>query len=247
MNARQPVRAAGIDTAAWPPVIKEENMNTTTLQSPSPPAYTPRDDARPLGEPAAASKLSHCLALTLDEFDSGVLLVENHDEVLYSNHTARRELCDDHPLWLDGGRLRARNADAARTLDASLRGAARQGLRRMITFEQGERSFSVAVTPMQWTGQAAVTLVRLGRRSVCPTLSARAFASCYGLTCAEGAVLAALAAGCSPDGIARSQGVKLSTVRTHISNIRTKTGSASIRHLVERLAQLPPMVSALRH
>ena len=226
-------------------------MNTAALLHSNPPpdrpAFARRDDAPPPAGPGPIPALPHCLALILDEIDYGVLLVENQDEVVYRNHTARRELCDDHPLWLDAGRLRARGTECARTLDASLRNASQQGLRRMITLGSGERSLSVAVIPLRLPGQAQLTLVMLGRRSLCPTLSAQGFANCNGLTPAEGAVLAALSCGCSPGSIARSQGVALSTVRTHITNIRAKTGAASIRSLVERVAQLPPMVSALRH
>ena len=38
----------------------------------------------------------------------------------------------------------------------------------------------------------------------------------------------------------------VSTVRTQISSVRAKTGAASIRALVKQVAQLPPMVGALR-
>ena len=124
---------------------------------------------------------------------------------------------------------------------------AQQGLRRMITLGSSECALSVAVIPLRLSAGTPLTLVMLGRRNLCQTLSAQGFAHCNGLTPAEAAVLAALSCGRSPGSIARSQGVALSTVRTHITKIRAKTGAASIRNLVERVAQLPPMVSALRH
>jgi hypothetical protein len=40
--------------------------------------------------------------------------------------------------------------------------------------------------------------------------------------------------------------VALSTVRTQIGSIRTKTGAGSIRDLVRQVALLPPLVGALR-
>ena len=226
-------------------------MNTTALSNPTPApdriAFARHDAVPPFPEPEPAATPTQCLALILDEIDYGVLLVENQNEVVYRNHTACRELCDDHPLWLDGGRLRARGAESARTLDASLRSASQQGLRRMITLGSAERALSVAVIPLCLPGRAPLSLVMLGRRSLCQPLSAQGFAHCNGLTPAEAAVLAALSCGRSPGSIARSQGVALSTVRTHITKIRAKTGAASIRNLLERVAQLPPMVSALRH
>ena len=38
----------------------------------------------------------------------------------------------------------------------------------------------------------------------------------------------------------------MSTVRTHIKNVRQKTGSSSIRELVHRVSRMPQIVSALR-
>lgn len=40
-------------------------------------------------------------------------------------------------------------------------------------------------------------------------------------------------------------GVALSTVRTHIGTIRAKTGASSVKELLHRVAQLPPMRHAL--
>jgi DNA-binding CsgD family transcriptional regulator len=54
-----------------------------------------------------------------------------------------------------------------------------------------------------------------------------------------------LCLGHPPAEIATLQGVALSTVRTQIANIRLKTHSASIRDLVQRVAQLPPMLSVI--
>ena len=46
--------------------------------------------------------------------------------------------------------------------------------------------------------------------------------------------------------IAGLQGICLSTVRTHIKNVRQKTGSSSIREVVHRVSRMPQIVSALR-
>ena len=67
-----------------------------------------------------------------------------------------------------------------------------------------------------------------------------------GLTGAETRVLEQLCAGTEPLRIAALHGVEISTVRTQITCIRQKTGAGDITALVMRVAQLPPMVSALR-
>jgi DNA-binding CsgD family transcriptional regulator len=40
--------------------------------------------------------------------------------------------------------------------------------------------------------------------------------------------------------------VAISTVRSHICNIRTKTRATSIRELVERIAVLPPITPVVK-
>ena len=49
-----------------------------------------------------------------------------------------------------------------------------------------------------------------------------------------------------PNEIASRAGVAVSTVRTQIGSIRSKTGATSIRELVRQVAVLPPLVGALR-
>jgi DNA-binding CsgD family transcriptional regulator len=55
-----------------------------------------------------------------------------------------------------------------------------------------------------------------------------------------------LCAGLDPQEVASQQGVAISTVRSQISSIRSKTGAPSIRELVRQVAVLPPLVNALR-
>ena len=58
-------------------------------------------------------------------------------------------------------------------------------------------------------------------------------------------MLKGLCNGLRPAQIARDADVAVSTVRTHITNIRGKTESKSIGELVRRLTMLPPLVPAL--
>lgn len=66
-----------------------------------------------------------------------------------------------------------------------------------------------------------------------------------GLTAAATAVLRALSNGLRPAQIAREGGVAMSTVRTHVSTVRMKTGTRSIWDLVRILMVLPPMVGVV--
>ncbi len=187
----------------------------------------------------------------LDEIDYGMLLVTADAQVSYLNHAARLELDGDHPLQLLGNTLRAHRAqDVAPLYDALA--AAQRGLRRLVTLGEGTQRVCVSVVPMPGptaTGQtdpARATLLVLGKRQVCEQLSVQGYARSVGLTPAETRVLEQLCAGARPGEVAARAGVAVSTVRTQIGSIRTKTGAGSIRELVRQVAVLPPLVGALR-
>lgn len=200
-------------------------------------------DAPDTADPAP---LAHCITRVLDEIDYGVILLSSAFSVAHLNHAARRELAGGHPLRLAGGHLCARSAEDDALLAAALAASRDQGLRRMLTFQHGERRWMLAVVPMAGGGAGPLSLVVLGKSAACETLSADGFARWYGLTQAEAAVLLALSTGLRPGTIAQRQGVALSTVRTHIARIRDKTGAASIAELLDMIARLPPLVGALR-
>ena len=190
----------------------------------------------------------HWLAATLDEIDYGMLLLTDEARVSHVNHAARAELDAAHPLQLLGDQLRARGAHDHLPLADALNAAARRGLRKLLTLGSGSQRVSVSVVPLD-VGDAAsgpVTLVMLGKRQVCESLSVQGFALSHGLTTAETRVLAALCKGAPPTRIATDVGVAISTVRTQIGNIRLKTGAESIRALIQQVAVLPPLMGVLR-
>ncbi len=193
---------------------------------------------------AAASQGARWLSLMLDEIDYGMVLLGDTHQVLHVNHAARADLDADHPLQLQGRELRARlPQDVAPLHDALL--AAGRGLRRLVTLGEREQPFSMAVVPLNSAAPQA-TLLLLGKRRVCESLSVQCFARSHSLTPAETRVLEALCQGLDPREVAGRNGVGLATVRTQIGSIRAKTGAESIRDLVRRVAVLPPMVSSLR-
>ncbi len=77
-------------------------------------------------------------------------------------------------------------------------------------------------------------------------MSVQGFARAHRLSPGEEQVLSGLCAGQTPMEVAASHGVAISTVRTQIANIRAKTGTDSIRDLIQQVAVLPPLVGALR-
>ena len=94
--------------------------------------------------------------------------------------------------------------------------------------------------------QGPLTLLVIDRRHLCEGLSVQCFARAHKLTPAESTVLELLCEGLASTDIATMNGMGMATVRTQANRIREKTGAASIRRLIQRLATLPPMLSALR-
>jgi DNA-binding CsgD family transcriptional regulator len=214
---------------------------------PGPAAVAPggRDYSGP--ERRTQDPLRRLVTAMLDEVDYGMLLVTHDAHVLHANRVARQELDNRHALQLLGEQLRVRRPQDVAPLREALDGAARRGLRRMLSLG-GDEPVSLAIVPLAAATPAleGAVLVMFGKRQVCEALSVHWFARTHGLTSAEGTVLARLCTGERPSEVADRQGVAISTVRTQISSIRAKTRAASIRALVQQVAVLPPIVSALR-
>jgi DNA-binding CsgD family transcriptional regulator len=192
--------------------------------------------------------LARWYELMLDEIDYGVLLLGGDAHVLHINHAARCEFDAEHPLQLLGRQLCARDpADGVRLHDA-LHAAQQRGLRRLLMLGQHEHRVAVAVVPLQASGAGgqAATQLSMGKRQMCGGLSVQWFARSHGLTLAETRVLEALSEGLQPSDIAVRHGVGISTIRSQIGSIRSKTHCDSIGALVRQVAVLPPLVSALR-
>ena len=197
---------------------------------------------------AGAAQIEPLLGALLDELDYGVmLLLRDSANVVYLNHAGRAELRGGHCVEIVDGKLHARcHADAQLIGDALA--AAQRGLRRLVTLGSEGHRVTVALIPigMPLPGGPALIAAVFGRRRLCEQMSVQWFARAHGLTPAESKVLELLCEGLDPRDIAAANEVGMATVRTQVNSIRDKTGAASIRALLQRLAMLPPMISSLR-
>ncbi len=188
------------------------------------------------------------LAASLDEVDFGMLLLTDTDHVVHANHAARIELDGEHPLQMFGQVLRARHSHDVPALHGALHNAAHRALRKLVTLGEGARRVSVSVVPIgdaQRPGDGA-TLLMMSKRKTCESLAVQGYARSHGLTGAETRVLMLLCQGMPPACVATELGVGIATVRTQIGSIRLKTGTDSIRALVQQVLELPPLMSVLR-
>jgi DNA-binding CsgD family transcriptional regulator len=200
------------------------------------------------GRGAASAACLSWLSAALDELDYGMLLVSRGTHVVHANHAARVELDANHPLQLLGQRLSTKHPRDAPALNNALDAAALRGLRKLLSIGEPKHRVGIAVVPLEAASPTgtAPTLVILGKQRMCEHLSVQGYARSHGLTAAEARVLLALCSGDRPDEVAARLDIAISTVRTQIGSIRSKTGVRSINALLQQVAMLPPIMGALR-
>jgi DNA-binding CsgD family transcriptional regulator len=213
-----------------------------------------RGDAFDLGPYGREGRL---LMLALDELDYGLVLLSRTGRLRFANRSALHKCIPGSGLRLVNEHLHALDERADQQLKRALDGAA-TGRRSMLNLKGGQDMVSIAVVPMgrdteigrggdaaEGAGHEASALMVFGRRQVCEPLSVEFFAREHGMTLAETAVLRELCQGITPAEVASRSGVALSTVRTHISSLRMKTGARTIGQVMHMLTVLPPIVPVL--
>jgi len=183
----------------------------------------------------------------LDEIDHGVLVLDDQGRVRHANHLARHELSAQQLIMSHGGMLMGGNSELSELLQLAIEQALR-GQRKLLLLKDGGRELPMAFVPLgnRMQAESPLVLVLLSRQNACDNLSVRMFARSQNLSPSEEAVMMALCRGLTIPEIAQAHGVAQSTVRSQIKALREKTGSSSIRHLLQRINSLPPMVPALR-
>jgi DNA-binding CsgD family transcriptional regulator len=205
-------------------------------------------DEAPVSAPPPDALHPAMMARVLDEIDHGLFLLDLTGRILHANFPARRELTSARAVRSVDGMLCTGHADSQLKIRHALKDAERD-CRSIVELDHAGDSLSLAFIPLAALhgGDTVDTvLVMCSRRSGCESLTMQMFARSKHLTRAEQNVLARLCAGHDAEEIACLEGIRMSTVRTHIKNVRQKTGSNSIREVVYRVSRMPQIVSALR-
>lgn len=187
------------------------------------------------------------LAAMANLLDFGLVLLKPDQSMVFANAAAHRladelpGVCSVNPAFSfvqPGDRLRLRVAlgKAALGVGSSLRVG-------------GDGGLPVRVLPVraphgelpQWAWLALGRPVRAGAAALDHV------AHSFGLTPSERGVLAQLCQGHAPARVARDNGVALCTVRSQIAAVRAKTGAANIPHLLQQVAQVPPVTGFCTH
>ena len=184
------------------------------------------------------------LARVLDEIDHGLIVVDLAGRILHVNQPARAELALGQTLCDREGVLHGTDEARQRKIRQALRDAA-DDVRAIVDIEADGQPMSLAFVPMPASadGRIDAVLVMCRKRQNCASLTMQMFARANRLTRAEQQVLRQLCDGHRAEEIAGLQGVRVSTVRTHIKSVREKTGSNSVREIVHRLSRMPQVVA----
>jgi len=185
------------------------------------------------------------LSMVVDELAYGVLLVTAKGQLLHANLAARQEIARRKVLAIHEGQLHATDPAQARLLVQAL-AKAEGGRRSLVALRQGGTRLSIAVVPLRSDRPREIPSVALifSRPAVCDPVMLCFFARAYGLTPSEEQVLAILCQGYSAPEIAQQLEVAVSTVRSHVRSLCTKTHSNGVRALVAQIAVLPPIGAA---
>lgn len=180
----------------------------------------------------------------LDALGLGIALVNDALVVRYANRAAGQ--------WLDGADQPAGGGlavDMSPSQRWQLMGAVRRASKggwSMVMVGQAGCTRPVGIAPLlsdrAWRDVVAVLV--LSGHSQLAGLSLQFFCQMHRLTHAEIQILTALSDGLTPEQIAQKGGVALSTVRSQIAAIRSKTQTSSIRHLLRLVSSLPPLMGA---
>ncbi len=181
----------------------------------------------------------------LDHLHFGVAVFGSGTRLLFINRAGLEE-CGRFPgVGIEQGALRVLEDHARNDFLRSLR-AARGGVWSLIQIAHGAQRLVLGLRPASPgpSPSDAPVLATFGVRSPSDPLSIHFFARSCGLSPAEADVVRRLSEGLSPKEIARRNDVALSTVRTQLRCVRTKTGARNITDLVRTVGCLPPMLTA---
>lgn len=190
-----------------------------------------------LGQHVAQTSLAREVSLeALDAVDTGVMILDSDCYIHHANAVAEAMLARSNEFVVRDGQLIARDPDLRSRMNVAVDAAlsvADGGFRRAegaIRIDRPERaSWTLAVSPLRhrwsrlvWQKPLALMLMRDPEY---PPFASDLLRALFGMTRMEANVAAQLAHGASPAEIGTALGIGPGTVRTHMKQILSKTGT----------------------
>jgi DNA-binding CsgD family transcriptional regulator len=200
---------------------------------------------------------AHTLAATLDSFTAGVIVVADRGRIVHANAAARHMLSTRQPIAAVNGILSVRDTKANRELADAI------AIARSDEATIGSRGIGVAlrsaepaiahVLPLAH-GDLRARLVPEATAAVFITQAddpypadIRALAESFDLTPAETRTLEHLVRGTTVADTAEALGVSVTTAKTHLLHIFSKTGVSRQADLISLVHRLVPPVDASKN
>ena len=202
---------------------------------------------------------AHALSATLNNFQTGVIVVATDGRVLHANDAARAMFDSGGPVRSINGHLTTYKPEADEELAHALALACNN--------EAGIGASGIGIALIGPSGEAAVAHVlplATGdlRTRLMPTATAAVFVSksdnplptdmnaigqAFALTPAERQLLEHLAQGATLTEVSSTLGISLATAKTHLSHIFSKTGVTRQSDLIALVNRLMPQIKRPRH
>jgi DNA-binding CsgD family transcriptional regulator len=186
----------------------------------------------------AAKREHDTLGACLDEFSTGMLLLDRHATVLFANHAASDYLESRRGLVRCDGKLTVVESGRNASLHALMRTATSSRRRSLSCLKLGDGA-TLWLRGLGADRVAAYIAREQTGRALAPELLAGAFE----LTRAESRVGSLFASGLSVDEIAASLALSVHTVRLHIKSMQHKTGTHRQATLLRRMLETIPPVN----
>lgn len=185
------------------------------------------------------------LETTLNSLSAGIFLVQGNGHIVFMNNAAERQMKRGNGINIRNNQIVPKDAAAAKHL-----------LRSLSSVGQNEGATSVSIALPDELGGMLATILPLnnGQRQnlavgakpalyavfvqdpeVSPPMPGEGFAKLYNLTPSELRIVLAMAPGLGPQDAADILGLSLSTVKSHLQNIFSKTGAGRQADLMQLL------------
>ena len=195
----------------------------------------------------AAPDHENALENALDLLTDGIALLRRDASIVSVNEALRNLATRGHDFRIDRNALEFSSPDLRDRFAAALSAVAQVGDPSAATDfavprDQGLPAYTVSVRPLLRTRTAgsadAVAMLLIHDPLQQNFAACRMLQELFGLTKAEAHLVQAIGTGMTAIAYARSRGVSITTVYTHLRRTREKTGWKSVAELTRRFGEL---------
>jgi DNA-binding CsgD family transcriptional regulator/PAS domain-containing protein len=197
---------------------------------------------------------NNILETTLNTIGSGIYLVQRNGRIVFMNESAEKQLARGIGLAILNNRIIPKDQSAAAQFAAAMSDTVDEISPQAISIALPDESGGMLATIMplnkgirhSLTGgdNPAVYAIFVQNPMAPPPNPGEGFAKLYGLTQAESRTLMALSMGQGPQDAAEVLGVSITTIRSHLQHIFTKTSTSGQSDLMQLMMRSAAPIAA---